>query len=389
MIHMRILLAILTSAAAFAQLPESAKLSDTDRLQLSAEVERLETLLSHAQDQAAVTYFIAAAWASGKQWPETMDSLRRMVAMKAGLEPRQPLFADLRSTKEFAEIMNSVRAATPPVSHSHTAFRVAEGDLAPESVAYDPAWKQFYFGSLRKGKVLRCSAWEECRDFARGLGTVVGMKARGDGLWLLNNSDAESAHESALIHYDLQSGVMVAKYAIAEKGHLFNDLVFTPSGDMYFTDTRAGAVWRLHSEKLERVRGEFQFANGITLSPDGQLLYVSAFPDGISVVDLKTGAIAPIGRPADLCLAAIDGLYFHRGSLIAIQNGPMSPRVVRFVLSPDLRTIQRFDVLERRNPLFDGVTTGVVVGNDFYFMANIQDDKKSAFNPIVMLRIRL
>jgi hypothetical protein len=47
------------------------------------------------------------------------------------------------------------------------------------------------------------------------------------------------------------------------------------------------------------------------------------------------------------------------------------------------------DVLERRNPLFDGVTTGVVAGGDFFYMANIQDEKKDGFGPITILKLRL
>jgi hypothetical protein len=67
----------------------------------------------------------------------------------------------------------------------------------------------------------------------------------------------------------------------------------------------------------------------------------------------------------------------------------MSPRVVRLVLSLDLRAIERFEVLERRSPLFDGVTTGVVVGGDFFYMANIQDEKTAGFNPITILKLHL
>jgi hypothetical protein len=94
-------------------------------------------------------------------------------------------------------------------------------------------------------------------------------------------------------------------------------------------------------------------------------------------------------RPSALCLATIDGLYFHGGSLIAIQNAFMTPRVVRFHLTRDLGAIERFEVLERRNPLFEGVTTGVIAGDEFYYMANIQDDKTTGFKPIKILKIRL
>jgi hypothetical protein len=119
------------------------------------------------------------------------------------------------------------------------------------------------------------------------------------------------------------------------------------------------------------------------------MLYVSTFPDGLTVVDLKTNAVQPVARPGDLCLATIDGLYFYRGALIAIQNAFMSPRVVRMRLRKDLRGIEGFEVLERRNPLFDGLTTGVIVGNELFYMANIQDEKQSGFQPITILKIAI
>jgi hypothetical protein len=36
-----------------------------------------------------------------------------------------------------------------------------------------------------------------------------------------------------------------------------------------------------------------------------------------------------------------------------------------------------------------GVTTGVVAGGDFFYMANIQDDKETGYNPITMLKLHL
>ena len=58
-------------------------------------------------------------------------------------------------------------------------------------------------------------------------------------------------------------------------------------------------------------------------------------------------------------------------------------------LTRDLRGVARFEVLERRNPLFDGVTTGVLVGDEFFYMANIQDEKRTGFDPITILKLRL
>jgi hypothetical protein len=284
-----VILALLAGCVACrsAQLPASGTLSDKDLPLFRAEVGRIEKLLSSAPDTATVTYQMARTWAAAKQWPEAIEWLRKAVNLRAGLDPsRDAVFADLRGTREFDVILSAVRAATQPVSRSAPAFVVGEGDLTPENLAYDPKGKQFYLGSMRKGKVVRCSPAGNCAQFAGGLGTVLGLKVHGSGLWLLNNSDTESV----LIHYDLASARVIRKYAVAGSGHNFNDLAIATSGDVYLTDTRAGAVWRLANgaADLTRFPGRFESANGIALSPDEGLLYVSTFPDGIAVVDLKT-----------------------------------------------------------------------------------------------------
>jgi hypothetical protein len=371
-----------------AQLPASGVLSTADQPVFRSEIARLEKLLSSAPDKATITYVMARTFASAQQWPEAIAWLRKAADLRVGLDPsRDSAFAALRNTHEFAGIMDIVRAATPEVSLSTPAFQIQEGDLQPESLAYDPAGHRFYFGSTTKGKVVRCSSSGACIQFAGGLGKVLGLKVFGSSLWLLSNSD----QQAALMQFELASGVILHKFAIDGAGHEFNDLVLGPRGDVFLTDTRAGAV--LHLEKgatrLTQLPGKFEYANGITLSPDGTLLYVSAFPAGILVVDLKTHSVAPLTHRDDLCLVSIDGLYFREGSLIAIQNAIMTPRVVRLILSPDLRTAERFDVLERRNPLFDGITTGVVVSDAFFYMANIQDDKKAGFVPITILKLPL
>jgi hypothetical protein len=210
-------LLLLTACAAFAQLPASATLPEPDSTQFRAEIARLEKLLISAPDKNAVTYQIARTWAAGKQWPEAMAWLRRVAALKAGLDPsRDVVFQDLHGTREFAEILAAVQQATPRVSHSRLVFRVNEGDLMPESVAWDPKHKQFYFGSMQKGKVIRCTASGECTPFITGLGVVLGLKVYAGGLWLLSNSKTESA----LIHYDLASATQIRKYAVAA-GHTF------------------------------------------------------------------------------------------------------------------------------------------------------------------------
>jgi hypothetical protein len=48
----------------------------------------------------------------------------------------------------------------------------------------------------------------------------------------------------------------------------------------------------------------------------------------------------------------------------------------RSIIGRNQREIAALTVLERRNPAFDGITTGVIAGNSFYYIANPQTDKQ-------------
>jgi hypothetical protein len=379
--------------AAFAQLPPSQALSPEDMQGARGEIARLERLAQTAPDRCAVINEIARTWAFAGQYPETIAALKNVVALNAGFDiARDKIFAKLKAVPQFEALVNQARDATPPIRTSQPAFKIPEGDLVPENLAHDPANREFFFGSTTKNKIIRCSSTGICQPFATGLGTVIGLKidAVTRTLWATSNS----SNESGLFHYALASGMLIQKFTLTG-AHLFNDLVVNQAGDVFVTDTRTGAVYRLRhtGSDLEILPGteKLRAANGIALSPDQTRLYVASFGDGISLVDPVSGETRPLARPPNLCLASIDGLYAYGRSLIAIQNGPMTPRVVRLHLNSGRDRIVRLEVLERRNPIFDGVTTGVLTGRDFYFVANMQDDKPAGaeFDPLTVLRIAL
>jgi hypothetical protein len=138
-------------------------------------------------------------------------------------------------------------------------------------------------------------------------------------------------------------------------------------------------------------------ANGIALSSDQKRLFISTFPDGVTVIDLESGSVRGLAHAASVSLASIDGLYLYDNSLIAIQNGCMAHRVSRFFLNPARDGVVKAEVLERGNPLFDIPTTGAVAGGTFYFVANSQLNNYGAkgivdrakLRPISILRLKL
>ena len=95
---------------------------------------------------------------------------------------------------------------------------------------------------------------------------------------------------------------------------------------------------------------------------------------GVLRLDLKTGNSAEVDPGAHSTLAGVDGLYWHKGSLLAVQNGIGSPRIALFQLTKDGRRISKTTVLEYRSNFTVLPTTGAISGDDFYFIANSQLD---------------
>ena len=122
-----------------------------------------------------------------------------------------------------------------------------------------------------------------------------------------------------------------------------------------------------------------------------RLLYVA---QGIALrrVELASGAVTSVAAPASLALLSIDGLYWHRGRLIAVQNGGGPGRILALDLSPDGRAITGFQVLEAGDPGFDLPTTGTMAGDRFTFIANSQlrrlgdDGRLTAGPPLAPIR---
>ena len=273
------------------------------------------------------------------------------------------------------------------VSHSQVAYTIHEPDLIPEGIAWDPLEKALYVSGMYKHKVVRVDAAGHVRDFAKpgqdGLLETVGMKvdAVRRQLWVASGDvpDTPEAPAASLLHqYDLRSGRLLHKFALppAEQ-HFLNDLDLSPSGEVFLSESASGAIYRLRpgAESLEIFlpAGTFEFPNGVALAGDGKTLYVATYL-GLAAVDIASGAFVYLSHPEDAIPIGIDGLYWHKGALVAVQNGLGRGRVLRFHLAPGGRPIRRAEIIESGNPLFDAPTTGAPTGDDFYYMANTQLD---------------
>ena len=88
-------------------------------------------------------------------------------------------------------------------------------------------------------------------------------------------------------------------------------------------------------------------------------------------IDLQTKKITPIPHEKYLLIGS-DGLYRYKDKLVAIQNVTFPEGIVEMTLSDDQASITSLRHLLTGIREFDTPTTGVIVGDEFYFIANSQ-----------------
>jgi hypothetical protein len=276
---------------------------------------------------------------------------------------------------------------------SQVAFKIADSELIPEGIAYDPQARIFYVGSTYRRKIISIDRKGVVRDFTseaqEGLLGALGMKVdtKRRLLWAVS-SNAGGAMPgkglgrdclgcSAVFKYDLRTGRLVKKYDLPNKPnvHFLNDLTINSRGDAFITDTVTGDIYLISRMKDELELflnlGQKAFPNGIDLSDDEKHLFVAA-GGGIQVVNLRDKSNRTLKLPDVASPLVIDGLYFYKGSLIAIQPFADQRKVVRYYLDKEANLVTKAEVIEAEHTLFNQPTTGVIAGKDFYYIANSQ-----------------
>jgi hypothetical protein len=312
-------------------------------------------------------------------------------------------FASLRETPAFQQVLARVNQSRKPVAGAVLAIEVPRRDLLPdllpEDIAYDSKTRRFFLSSVRLGKIFTGDG----KTFAQtGWGTLaLRADATRRTLWATSGwlPHCETCQESdkdkdktALLAFDLDSGALRQRIDSPVPG-LLGDMTLGRRGDLYVSEGIHGAVLHLKpgGGQLERLDAEGEFPSPQTpaLSADEKILYVPDYLRGIAAIHLDSRAVEWLQPAAGIALSGIDGLYVYRGSFLAVQNGTNPPRIVRFSL--DLR---RQQVLEANTPGLGEPTHGVIVGNQFYFLANSgwgeYDDKgrKKPGSPAVQSEVR-
>jgi sugar lactone lactonase YvrE len=294
-----------------------------------------------------------------------------------------PDFAVLLKKPNFAKIEDGMKANRSPVSLGSTAFLLPDSGLLAEDVDYDPGSKKFFITSVREKKIISTGTSGASADFARAPddwsmlaikvdpkhGVVWATEVAMQGFKFSSESDWG---RSALLCYDLKSGKLLRRIE-GPRPSALGDMVLTANGDVIVSDGDGGGVYRVLAKGtlMERLDGgDFISPQTPAMHPDGKHIFVSDYLRGIGVLEIATKQVRWLSTGGRFALNGIDGLYFDHGRLIAVQNGASPERVVVFTLDAALTRIESETIIERSTETLGDPTHGVIIGNDFYYIAN-------------------
>lgn len=318
-------------------------------------------------------------------------------------------FAGLKGLLEWEDYSAAVERLHDPVGIADVVATLDVANFIPEGIAAD-ADGRFYFGSIRRGELVRAGELTETLSTPRdGHWSVFGMRFDDkEGLWFASASvpqlDApeEKVGQSGLFRYDTDKGEIsdVALLPASDDTQLLGDLVIAPDGVIYTTDSLTGIVYRFDPESriFETLvdRGVFGSPQGLVLDSSAQSLYVADYIGGLYRVSLANGDVTKIALQANVTDHGIDGLYRYGRELIAIQNGIQPNRVVALRLDAAGVAITAGRTLAANLEEFDEPTLGFVQGDYFYFVANSHWNRFDAENRLpegltgpIILRVSL
>jgi sugar lactone lactonase YvrE len=296
---------------------------------------------------------------------------------------------------------------------SDTAFVLARAGVIPENIVYDAPRDRFLGGDLERDGMIELRRDGSIRRFAEAAGIdgrVLGLKidAQRNLIWGVAftrlptpaGDTTQAPARSIVFALELPGGRLVRRIPSPKDGasHLFNDLVVGRDGTVYFTDSEAGAVWAL-APKGSELRllhqappEQFAYPNGIAFLPDQRGLLV-AYWQGLVTIDLPAGRVTQVRASSDSAVSRIDGLYPICSGYLGVQNMWNPSKVIAFRLEGGSAKAVR--ELERGRADFRGPTTGAIVGDTLFYVANAQigpfDPRKEggSLAPVVVLKLPL
>lgn len=285
----------------------------------------------------------------------------------------------LESLPEYKQVLERFRRNETPLSLGTTVLTFPDPGLLTEDIDYDGAARSFLLTSVLKHKIVRATLNGQIAAFAESPDAWPMLALKIDGarsrVWAtevaldgFTSAPKTAWGRSAVLCYDLATGKLLERIEGPPHSAL-GDMVLAPNGDPIVSDGEGGGLYRLTNGVLQPINTtDFVSPQTPVLLPGNRIL-VPDYVRGLAIVNLETNQLSWL-KAEKVALSGVDGVYLHRQQLILTQNGTNPQRVIVLNLDASLTRIQSTRIIEQASPDQGDPTHGVVVGDDFYYIAN-------------------
>ena len=240
-----------------------------------------------------------------------------------------------------------------------------------EGVAWSETTKSFLMGSSGSIHAFKLDGKAAASPVAKAGGPqILGIRpdpASRSYLVCVNEPDGSN---SAVVRHDESSGEIKGTYKLPTQNALCNDIALLKNGSFAVTDSNNG-VFHLVDGKLEplALTTPVYQPNGIASDLKKNRLYV-AHAGGVIVHDFASGKSSRELAPRKTFVGGIDGMVWHKGSLIAVQNPRgLDTRLLR--ITPDTKAQgAKVDIL-LTGADFPGVASTVAIAGNEAFVIGV------------------
>ena len=354
----------------------------------------LERAMRAWPTQPAYAAALASIAARNNDARTVLAALAQLTALQAGAELVGDSATVALSVRDsmvaaaYARLVHSIGTHAGSTLH----HQLQDSTLFPEGVAVNSQTGTLYVTSIRHRTLVEITAEGVEREIIPRLhpatGAMLAVRADADGkhLWAtmaglptMSGYTAADSSLAALVRVRISDGAIVDRWDLgANSRHVPGDLAIAPNGDVFISDSQTPVLFRLRSgsKRLESITHPyFRSLQGMAITIDGKALYVADYSHGLLHLELASGDIALLKHADTTSTLGLDGVVLYGSSLVAVQNGMFPPRIVRYELDATGTAITSARTLDRQPELADEPTNGVVIGQDFVYIANSQWEK--------------
>jgi hypothetical protein len=332
-----------------------------------------------------------------KDTATVLDALTRYAGVGLGRHlTGDSALARYLSLPAFQPVAARHAALVAPLARGRAIAVLPDSTFFPEGMDVDPRTGLIYVASVRHRTIAELSPGG---DYIRellprggvGLGAILAVRVdplRGvlwatmSGIPQMAGFQPSDSLTHRLLRIRLPEGEIDGRWDLpgAGGGHTLGDVAIGPLGDVFLTDSRDPVLYRLPVDggALQPYRHPlFRSLQGVAPAPGAHEVFVADYSHGIMKVNALSGEVIRIADAPGSTSLGIDGVVWHDGSLIAVQNGVAPPRIVRYELDSAWTRFVRVELLDQNLPVADEPTIGTMVGDNFVYVANSQWEKYS------------